>query len=928
MPVTIFRRVNIPSVADFESPSDVSAQEWFGSQSLAASMLPASMLPPGPPLSLWGSPLDRWCAGERCTLREAIEHTWSYDSQIASYHVPLLWPAAWRISKAVLPELPEPWRPIATAVIADIDWPREKKKALAVARATQAANDVAELEFDLAEWRERQMRLLLDSSFRAGAAWWWTPHGIHVAWETEPWVLSEESEIEIENRRRGMFTALRGVGLDVELSVDWTHMSRSARPWRDGKRTRLPLDTSALGERVIDLHEFPEVEPVWAPQADEDGDTADPERRRRRVRVRNHRATALALRSNVHVDSLHRRAMAYAERMEASVEGQSGDLQLWRCCLSLAQHFALLPEEIVAVLQQSGWNARCAPPWSERELLHKARRTPYRVDGNDLGSYLREDPDRIDWTEDWLVEASRLEALFNNSTSGVVDPTTSEASRGEGTCEAIAQIEHVESGNPALRAGNTAQADQSHRPESTRSLHSIAVAIAGQSAAGSVSDERSPKEEWYGRLADFRAGFGGNVAWSQTRRRSFSISKRQVFMDDGIPGNHELMRRLQRSIACEGVRAERASGKHPSLCEVCNGEIREYHCDDTILCSKCASRHGWLEGESFVATAMLSPHRAWVGLRLILNTTLIGAFSAHRGTDVEAGRFGDVDRLVNFFGDKRMSKDCPRVAWIGRGESRIWHDEEFPELMRLSIPITFVWGAKTDEEARDLISRLHDRLEMSQFDMRIVDNGPMRVTPVDVANEANTILGNVPEWTTDWRITEAATRFFANVHCARRNVAMQNIWHVVTEIPDEPEQHSDQYNHQIEIAWDRIITIGQTDVQAAIDRVQAWRHAANRWHEGSSPTQTIGTFGLAGLTASVRTPIYIGPTDTSIIAQMVVNHFEARTWNERGSPDAVWIDKVAGLTIWDMVEAMCIRYGRESAPQPNTAARAGAARAG
>lgn len=115
MPVTIFRRVNIPSVADFESPSDVSAQEWFGSQSLAASMLPASMLPPGPPLSLWGSPLDRWCAGERCTLREAIEHTWSYDSQIASYHVPLLWPAAWRISKAVLPELPEPWRPIAAA---------------------------------------------------------------------------------------------------------------------------------------------------------------------------------------------------------------------------------------------------------------------------------------------------------------------------------------------------------------------------------------------------------------------------------------------------------------------------------------------------------------------------------------------------------------------------------------------------------------------------------------------------------------------------------------------------------------------------------------------------------------------------------------------------------------------------------------------
>lgn len=918
MPVTIFRRVNVPSVADFDSST--SASEWFGSLSLSASRLPLSLLPPGAPLSLWGAPLDHWCAGERCALREAIETSWSYDSQIASYHVPLLWPAPWRISKAVLAELPEPWRPISTAVIADIDWPRERKKALAAARAdrTEAGAAVVEnLENDLREWRERQMTLLLGSPFRAGAAWWWTPHGIHVAWETEPWTISEDSEIEIENRRRGMFAAMRECGLDVELSVDWTHMSRSARPWRDGKRLRLPLDTSALGERIIDLREFPEIEPVWNPTPDDEKNDT-PERRRRRTRVRNHRATALALRSGVHVESIHRRAIAYAERMEASVEGSGGDLQLWRCCLSLAQHFALLPEEIVAVLIQSGWNARCAPPWSQRELLLKARRTPYRVDGNDLGGYLRDSGDRIDWTEDWLVEASRLEAIFNNSTSGVVDPTTPEAGRGEGTCNAVAQTAHEEPGDLALRAGNSTQTDQSGRTNPTASLHSVASAIRGESAIGLVPEGRTPKEEWYGKLAAFRQGFE-HASWTASRRRSFSIAKRGVYMDDGIPGNHELMRRLQRSIACEGVRAERAGGKHPSLCEVCNGEVREYHCDDTILCSKCASRHGWLEGESFVATAMLSPqYTAWVGLRLVLNTTLIGAFSAHRGTDVEAGRFGDVDRLVNFFGDKRMSKESPRVAWVGRGESHIWRDEEFPELMRLSIPVTFIWGTKTNEEAQALIYRLYDRLALGEekFDVRTVDNGPMRVSPVDVANEANTILGNVPEWTADWRVTEAATRFFANVHCARRNVAMQGIWHPVTEIPDEPQQHSDQYNHQIEIAWDRIIAIGQADVQAAVDRVQAWRHAANRWHEGSSPTQTVGTFGLAGTTASVRVPLYVGPTDTSIIAQMFVNHFEARSWDQRKAPDAVWVDRDAGVTIWDMIEAMCIRHGREAAPAP------------
>ena len=67
-------------------------------------------------------------------------------------------------------------------------------------------------------------------------------------------------------------------------------------------------------------------------------------------------------------DRLHR-ARRFLARTPAAVAGQHGDLLTFRICCRLVRGFALSDDEAVQVLRE--WNARCAPPWSDRELLEK-----------------------------------------------------------------------------------------------------------------------------------------------------------------------------------------------------------------------------------------------------------------------------------------------------------------------------------------------------------------------------------------------------------------------------------------------------------------------------------------------------------------------------------------------------------------------------
>jgi len=65
------------------------------------------------------------------------------------------------------------------------------------------------------------------------------------------------------------------------------------------------------------------------------------------------------------------RARAYLSRVPAAVAGNHGDLHTFQTCCRAVRGFALDDDEALAVL--ADWNARCQPPWTERELREKIR---------------------------------------------------------------------------------------------------------------------------------------------------------------------------------------------------------------------------------------------------------------------------------------------------------------------------------------------------------------------------------------------------------------------------------------------------------------------------------------------------------------------------------------------------------------------------
>lgn len=63
------------------------------------------------------------------------------------------------------------------------------------------------------------------------------------------------------------------------------------------------------------------------------------------------------------------RARRYLAHVEPAIAGQHGDLHTFRVCCRIARGFALNDDEALTVLNE--WNARCLPPWGERELREK-----------------------------------------------------------------------------------------------------------------------------------------------------------------------------------------------------------------------------------------------------------------------------------------------------------------------------------------------------------------------------------------------------------------------------------------------------------------------------------------------------------------------------------------------------------------------------
>ena len=69
------------------------------------------------------------------------------------------------------------------------------------------------------------------------------------------------------------------------------------------------------------------------------------------------------------------RARRFLQQVEPAVAGQHGDVRTFRICCRVVRGFALSDDEACSVLRE--WNARCEPPWPERDLqekVHNARR--------------------------------------------------------------------------------------------------------------------------------------------------------------------------------------------------------------------------------------------------------------------------------------------------------------------------------------------------------------------------------------------------------------------------------------------------------------------------------------------------------------------------------------------------------------------------
>jgi hypothetical protein len=66
------------------------------------------------------------------------------------------------------------------------------------------------------------------------------------------------------------------------------------------------------------------------------------------------------------------RARHYLEALPPAIAGEHGDLYTFRVCCRLVRGFALSDDDAVSLL--ADWNARCRPPWSDRELMTKVAR--------------------------------------------------------------------------------------------------------------------------------------------------------------------------------------------------------------------------------------------------------------------------------------------------------------------------------------------------------------------------------------------------------------------------------------------------------------------------------------------------------------------------------------------------------------------------
>lgn len=69
------------------------------------------------------------------------------------------------------------------------------------------------------------------------------------------------------------------------------------------------------------------------------------------------------------------RGFRLAQSAAASIQGSAGSTTAFNLISGLTVGLLLSDSQALDVLESSGWNARCLPPWSHRELIDKIRRS-------------------------------------------------------------------------------------------------------------------------------------------------------------------------------------------------------------------------------------------------------------------------------------------------------------------------------------------------------------------------------------------------------------------------------------------------------------------------------------------------------------------------------------------------------------------------
>ena len=80
------------------------------------------------------------------------------------------------------------------------------------------------------------------------------------------------------------------------------------------------------------------------------------------------------------------RPRAYVAKLPPGISGSNGHGATFYAACILVQGFALDEEDALCLLRE--YNARCAPPWTERELLHKIKDAARKADPSRPRGYL------------------------------------------------------------------------------------------------------------------------------------------------------------------------------------------------------------------------------------------------------------------------------------------------------------------------------------------------------------------------------------------------------------------------------------------------------------------------------------------------------------------------------------------------------------